>query len=41
MCVYLDHLMEGLKVLGGDRIKMPERRRLEPEESCEFIFLYF
>ncbi|CAF3539975.1 unnamed protein product [Rotaria socialis] len=35
MCVYLDHLMEGLKVIGGERIKMPERRRLDPEESFD------
>ncbi|CAF5065052.1 unnamed protein product, partial [Rotaria magnacalcarata] len=37
MCVYLDHLMEGLKIIGGERIKMPERRRLDPEESFDEI----
>jgi hypothetical protein len=26
--------MDGLKVMGGDRIKMPERRRFDPDESC-------
>ncbi|CAF4614262.1 unnamed protein product [Rotaria sp. Silwood1] len=35
MCDYLEHLMDGLKVMGGERIKLPERRRLDPEESFD------
>ncbi|CAF3029659.1 unnamed protein product [Rotaria sp. Silwood2] len=31
---YLDCLMEGLKMIGGDHIRVPERRRLDPDESC-------
>ncbi|CAF3349545.1 unnamed protein product [Rotaria sp. Silwood1] len=38
MCDYLEHLMDGLKVMGGERIKLPERRRLDPEESLLCIF---
>lgn len=34
MFEYLECLMDGLKTLGGDRIRMPERHRLDPEESC-------
>ncbi|CAF4259670.1 unnamed protein product, partial [Rotaria sordida] len=32
---YLDCLMDGLKVLGGDRIRVPERRILDPDESFD------
>ncbi|CAF0905041.1 unnamed protein product [Rotaria sordida] len=35
MCEYLEHLMDGLKAMGGDRIKVPQRRRLDPEESFD------
>ena len=27
--------MEGLKAMGGDRIRVPERRRFDPDESCK------
>jgi len=33
--------MEGLKTMGGERIKMPEGRRFDPEESCMYIVLRF
>jgi hypothetical protein len=29
--------MEGLKVMVGDQIKVPERRRFDPDELCMFI----
>lgn len=35
---YLECLMDGLRIVGGDRIRMPERRRFDPE-SCMFISL--
>lgn len=35
MFEYLECLMEGLKALGGDRIRVPERRRFDPDESCK------
>jgi hypothetical protein len=28
--------MDGLKIVGGDRIRMPERRRFDPDEACMF-----
>jgi len=28
--------MDGLKTMGGDRIKMPERHRFDPDELCMF-----
>lgn len=28
--------MDGLKVLGGDRVRVPEKRRLEVDESCKY-----
>lgn len=39
MLEYLDCLMDGLKALGGDRIRMPERRRFDPDDSCMNDFL--
>ncbi|CAF1566383.1 unnamed protein product, partial [Rotaria sordida] len=30
---YLDCLMDGLKTLGGERIRVPDRRRYDPDES--------
>lgn len=33
---YLECLMDGLKAIGGDRVRVPERRRFDPEESCKF-----
>jgi len=30
---YLECLMDGLKTLGGDCIKMPERRRFDPDDA--------
>ena len=39
MFEYLECLMEGLKAMGGDRIRVPERRRFDPEESCMSDFL--
>ncbi len=41
MFEYLECLMEGLKTMGGERIKMPEGRRFDPEESCMYIVLRF
>ncbi|CAF0789998.1 unnamed protein product [Adineta ricciae] len=35
MLEYLDCLMDGLKALGGDRIRMPERRRFDPDDSFD------
>ncbi|CAF3840513.1 unnamed protein product [Adineta steineri] len=35
MFEYLECLMEGLKMMGGDRIKTPETRRFDPEESFD------
>ncbi|CAF0790385.1 unnamed protein product [Adineta steineri] len=35
MFEYLECLMEGLKIMGGDRIKTPETRRFDPEESFD------
>jgi hypothetical protein len=35
---YLDCVMEGIKAMGGDSIRMPERRRFDPEESCMYLF---
>ncbi|CAF4402846.1 unnamed protein product, partial [Rotaria sp. Silwood2] len=31
---YLDCVIDGLKMIAGDRIRVPERRRLDPDESC-------
>jgi len=28
--------MDGLKTMGGDSIKMPERRRYDPDDACMF-----
>jgi len=28
--------MDGLKAVGGDIIRMPERHRLDPDETCMF-----
>lgn len=39
MFEYLECLMDGLRVVGGDRIRMPERRRFDPDEQCMFISL--
>ena len=36
MFEYLECLVDGLKLLGGDKIKIPEKRRFDPEESCMF-----
>jgi len=33
---YLECLMDGLKTMGGDSIKMPERRRYDPDDACMF-----
>jgi len=33
MFEYLECLMEGLKTMGGERIRVPERRRFDPDES--------
>lgn len=35
MFEYLECLMEGLKTMGGERIRVPERRRFDPDESCK------
>jgi hypothetical protein len=41
MCEYLEFLMDGLKVMGGDKIKMPERRRcFDTDESCMFFRIF-
>ncbi|CAF1319031.1 unnamed protein product [Rotaria sordida] len=32
---YLDCLMDGLKTLGGERIRVPDRRRYDPDESFD------
>lgn len=39
MFEYLECLMDGLRIVGGERIRMPERRRFDPEESCRFFSL--
>jgi len=36
---YLECLMDGLKTIGGDSIKMPDRRRGDPDDSCMFYSL--
>jgi hypothetical protein len=33
---YLECLLDGLRMLGGDRIRLPERRRFDPDEPCMF-----
>lgn len=38
---YLECLMEGLKTMGGDQIRSPERRRFDPDESCKFFSWIF
>ena len=37
---YLECLMDGLRIVGGDRIRMPERRRFDPEESCMYSLIF-
>lgn len=34
---YLECLVEGLKAVGGDKVKAPERRRVDIDDSCKFI----
>jgi hypothetical protein len=36
MFEYLDCLIDGLRTLGGERIRVPERRRFDPDDSCMF-----
>jgi hypothetical protein len=31
---YLECLMDGLKTMGGERIRTPDRHRFDPDESC-------
>jgi hypothetical protein len=37
MFEYLDCLIDGLRALGGERIRVPERRRFDPDDSCMFL----
>lgn len=34
MFEYLECLMDGLKAVGGEGIRMPERRYVDPDEAC-------
>ena len=34
MFEYLECLVDSLRVMAGDRIKVPEKCRFDPEESC-------
>ena len=33
---YLDSIIDGLRLLGGDQIKKPERGPLDPDDACMF-----